>query len=352
MKHALTVAANVPALVALALVCLAAGPAFADPPAWLVSVADQDLASVDGSTLSLSPTEGHLLLSFVSHNGETQKTTFTYLSDTLGTVLDEGDSAKVSGFFRQTDTGLEIQYGDGRTASLYANSEDGVTVSRKYPSGATACVSWYPSGHRFSEEERRAAVAAYAQSLGINQTQAAPAPTSSKKKHVLAQHIAAQPQVRCPGPMRPPAPAMNVASSSVHPIDAAPAAPPAAMPVSAPAAVPPPPPKAPDMVPPGKGASDCLSVEAQGTFVGFHNRCGNDVQTTYCVQSAADPAVACGTGTKAASILAGGFTGIAPGSAAMEHDIRWVGCSGGPADVAAQLDRADPPAGRCVKKTP
>ncbi|MBV9991838.1 MAG: hypothetical protein JOZ72_11150 [Alphaproteobacteria bacterium] len=353
MKHALTVAAAG----ALSLVLTVASPALADPPAWLMSVADQDLSSVDGSTLSLSPTEGHLLLSFVSHNGETQKTTFTYLSDSLGTVLDEGDNAKVSGFFRQTDTGLEIQYGDGRTASLYANSEDGVTVMRKYTSGATACVSWYPSGHHFSEEERRAAVAAYAQSLGINQTPAAapPPPSSSKKKqHVLAQHIAAQPQIRCPGPMRPPAPAMNVASASVHAIDAAPGAPPppAAMSVSAPASVPPPPPKGPDVVPPGKGASDCLSVEAQGTFVGFHNRCGNDVQTTYCVQSAVDPSVACGTGTKAASILAGGFTGIAPGSAAMEHDIRWVGCSGGPSDVAAQLDRADPPAGRCVKKTP
>jgi len=287
--------------------------------------------------------EGRLTLAFVSRSGEGQKSYFVYLSDNMGTVADEGDKAKVSGFFRQTDTGLEIQYGDGRTASLYANSDDGVTVSRKYPGGAVACVSWYPSGHRFSEEERRAAVAAYAESLGIDETPAAPA---SKKK----QHFAAPPpSVRCPGAMRPPPPAVNVASSSVHPIDAAPA--PAAVPVAAPAPVPAPP-KAPDVVPPGKGASDCLSVEAQGDFVGFHNRCGNDVQTTYCVQKASDAAVACGTGTRAASILAGGFTGIAAGTSAMEHDIRWVGCSGEPADVTAELDRAEPPSGRCVKKTP
>lgn len=339
MRYALTVAAG-----ALALACFA-GPSFADPPAWLANVADQEMTSVDGSTLTLSQMEGRLQLNFVSHNGETQKSTFTYLSDTLGTVLDDGDNAKISGFFRQTDTGLEIQYGDGRTASLYANNEDGVTVSRKYTSGASACVSWYPQGHHFSEEERRAAVAAYAQSLGVNETPAAP--TSKKKTHVVA-HVAAQPARSCPGPMRPPPPAMNVASAAVHLIDAAPAPPPVA------ASPPPPPalPKAPDVVPPGKGASDCLSVEAQGSFVGFHNRCGNDVQTTYCVQKAADPAVACGTGTKAASILAGGFTGIASGTSAMEHDIRWVGCSGGPADVTAQLDRAEPPAGRCVKKTP
>src|SRR5262249_22462217 len=162
------------------------------------------------------------------------------------------------------------------------------------------------------------------------------------------QHVAVPPpSVRCPGAMRPPPPAVNVASSNVHPIDAAP--PPAAVPVAAPA--PPPAPKAPDVVPPGKGASDCLSVEAQGDFVGFHNRCGSDVQATYCVQKASDAAVACGTGTKATSILAGGFTGIAAGTSAMEHDIRWVGCSGSPGDVTAQLDRAEPPAGRCVKKT-
>ena len=335
MKHALTVAAAG----ALALVCLT-GSAFADPPAWLAGVADQELVAVDGSTLTLSPMEGRLTLAFVSHGGEAQRTDFVYLSDTLGTVTDQGDKAKVSGFFRQTDTGLEIQYGDGRSASLFANTADGLTMTRKDASGGSICVSWYPSGHRFSEDERREAVAAYAQSLGISEPQPAAAP---KKK----PHVAAAPSSHCPGPMRPPAPAVNVASSTVHPIDAAPAPPPSVTPPP-----PPPAPKAPDIVPPGKGASDCLSVEAQGSFIGFHNRCGNDVQAAYCVQKAADPAVTCGTANKAASIPAGGFTGISSGNAAMEHDIRWVACSGAPGDVTAELDRAEPPSGRCVKKTP
>jgi len=32
-----------------------------------------------------------------------------------------------------------------------------------------------------------------------------------------------------------------------------------------------------------------------------------------------------------------------------DHQFRWVACSG--AEVTAKLDRADPPAGRCIRST-
>ena len=100
-------------------------------------------------------------------------------------------------------------------------------------------------------------------------------------------------------------------------------------------------------------SSDCLSVETNGADVGFRNRCAYGVQFAYCLQKASDPAVTCDAGSKTGTIAASGFTAVLQDagikSAEAEHDFRWVACSGNTNDVVAHLDRADPPAGRCVK---
>jgi hypothetical protein len=105
-------------------------------------------------------------------------------------------------------------------------------------------------------------------------------------------------------------------------------------------------------VPDGRGASDCLTLESDGANVGFRNHCGYGVQFAYCLQKASDPAADCGAGAKAGAVSANGFalllTDTNIKSADAEHDFRWVACSGNAGSVVAHLDRADPPAGRCV----
>lgn len=317
----------------------ALGEDFHPEPLWLGGVADEPLIAVDDSTLTLSPLEGRLALDFVSHDGESQKTIFAYVSDKLGTVTDDDSGGKVNGFFRLTDVGLDIQYDDGRTASLFANVANGLTMTRRGSDGGTVCVSWYPKDHVFSEAERRAAVAAYAQSLGISQAAppTTPAPTKKRKAHLA--------RVEPVGNICSPAMRAPQRAAANPPVVAAAAS--AAPPQAASASV-----QASTIVSAGSGASQCLGLEVQGSFIGFRNRCSNDVQVTYCLEKSVDPTLACGSATKAGSIAANGFTGVLADSTAAEHDIRWVACSGGPGEVAAVLDRADPPSGRCVKKTP
>lgn len=332
---------------AFALICSTA-PSLADSP-WTSGLADETLVAVDDSTVTLSPMEGRLVLEYTSHGGLAQKTVFAFVSDKMGTVSDDDGGGKPDGFFRQTDVGVDIQYDDGRTASLFANVADGLTMMRHGMGGETVCVSWYPKDHVFSAAEKHAAVAAFAQSLGVSERQqATPAP---KRKHA---HLA--PQVQpvaniCSPAIKAPR-SVTVSNAGVHPIDAPVMATPAPAPVAAaPAPVPVKVTAGPEMVPVGTGASQCLSVEVLGGYVGFRNRCGNDVQVTYCIQKGSDPAVTCGTGAKLGSVAGSAFTGVFADNAAAERDIRWVGCSGGVGEVTPELDRADPPSGRCLKKT-
>jgi len=106
-------------------------------------------------------------------------------------------------------------------------------------------------------------------------------------------------------------------------------------------------------VPDGHGASDCLSVESDGANVGFRNHCGYGVQFAYCLQKAGDPAADCGAGAKAGAVSANGYAQLLSDtnikSADSERDFRWVACSSSTGSVTAHLDRADPPAGRCVR---
>lgn len=348
------------AVAALTFACTAAlGDEGGSEPGWVAPLADEPLVAVDDSTITLSPLEGRMVLEFAPRGGGMQKTDFVFLSDRIGTVADEdggGKAGKVSGFFRVTDSGLEIQYDDGRTASLFANVDDGLTMTRRGSGGETVCVSWYPKDHVFSDAERRAAVAAYAQSLGVSE----PAPLPKKKPH----GVRAQPPQKsvCSPALHGPQRSVEVRASAVHSVESTAPAPTMAStpaPIPAPVAVAAPvvttaavPATAVLVVPAGKGASECLSVEVQGAYIGFHNRCANEVQAAYCLQKASDPALTCGTGTKIGAIAAYGFIGAFTDSAATEHDIRWVACSGAASDVTPELDRADPPVGRCLKKAP
>jgi hypothetical protein len=105
--------------------------------------------------------------------------------------------------------------------------------------------------------------------------------------------------------------------------------------------------------PAGHGASDCLSVDSDGSSIGFRNACAYNVEFSFCLQKAADPGVACDAGTEAGNISPNTFAPVLLDtnikSSDAEHDFRWVACSGGKGEVEAHLDRVDPPAGRCVR---
>jgi len=366
-------------------------PAPAENPAWLSNVAGTKLVAVDGSTITLTPTEGGLSLILQAPSGAAQKSTFAFMSDKLGTISDDSDLGHVIGFFRETDTGMEAQFADGRTESLVANTAGGISLTMHSSATESSCTSWYPPDHVFGAAEKRAALAAYADRLGIGDhgKKSTPRATSScvpamrvvktKDRPVTARNTA--PLLTISHPVAP-APAAEtpvkgsaalipvvVRNSEVHLIDPAKstAKPSSAPPAPAPqliqaslqqAAPATPPAAAPQTtalasIPAGSGASDCLSVETNGADVGFRNRCAYGVQFAYCLQKASDPAVTCDAGSKTGTLAANGFTAVLQDtgikSAEAEHDFRWVACSGNTNDVVAHLDRADPPAGRCVK---
>jgi hypothetical protein len=336
-----------------------------DGPAWLAGIADQQLIAVDGSTITLSPAQDRLGLALVSPAGAEQKKLFVLLSDNLGTIADAADSSHIVGFFRVTDSGLEQQFSDGHTESLTLNGDGGLSLAVR-ASGDLHCTSWYPSGHVFSEAERRAALADYANRLGLAKTislkapgaASCPAEAPKPASATTVGHSAHRTMNTAASDMKM-APIL-VRESVVHAIDGPTTTPMSAAPTSgaapwsvhAPltntnsAAIQPSPPA-------GHGASDCLSVESDGANLGFRNQCGYAVQFAYCLQTATEQAASCDIGSNAGSVPANAFTPLLFDSnikaADAEHDFRWVACGGEPGEIVAHLDRSDPPAGRCVR---
>jgi hypothetical protein len=360
----------------LSFLCL--NPALAATPDWLTAVAGQKLDAVDGSTIQFTAVDKGISLAVTSPTGDTQKNIFAMMSDRLGTVSDGANGDHLIGFFRTTDNGLEAQFADGHTEMLTANVGGGVSVMLSSAANGKACMSWYPQGHAFSDAERRAAVAEYAQRLGVHEAKiptishscdAAPsqklasvAPRPSAKDKIIANDKGLVP--------------IMVRTSIVHAVDGASAAPVVAMvtPKVVPAAVvlPKAPPRvsmgpaieqvsakspaedaAQEPVEPGHGASGCLSVDNDGTDFGFRNQCGFSVEFSYCLEKADDAALACDAGSRAGNVAANSFAPLLRGvnikAEDAEHDVRWVGCTGAEGEVVAHLDKTDPPAGRCVR---
>ncbi|HTT99200.1 MAG TPA: hypothetical protein VMF58_14210 [Rhizomicrobium sp.] len=366
-------------------------------PAWLGSMAGEKLVAVDGSTLTLSPSEGGLALALVAPNGAAQKSSLAFVSDRLGTISDDIDAGHVTGFFRETDNGLEAQFADGRTESLVANTAGGISITIRSSAGDPNCTSWYPADHVFSASERKAALDAYAARLGLGQkgkkaVHAVPVcvPGIRVVKNKISPHnvqsmiVVSHPDTPRPrlgtdisvkSPTNVPAliPVV-VRASDVHLVDgptpvkfvapitssasSAPQPPAAALPaqsVNATTANASPTPQAAvaSQVPTGSGASDCLTVDSDGANLGFRNHCGFGVQFAYCLQRASDAATACDEGSKTGAVSANGFAAVLLDTniktADADHDFRWVACSGNTGDVIAHIDRSDPPSGRCVR---
>jgi hypothetical protein len=334
------------------------------------------LIAIDGSTIALMPAEGGLAREIVGSNGAVQKTMFEFINDRLGTVSDARNAANITGVFRRTDAGIEVQYADGSSETVATNPSGGITVE-SISISSDSCTAWYPEGHVFSLEERRSALAQFATKLGLTDP-ADKKPVSSKAacaSTTAAPHTYDVPakvevptgkQAGLPRMLTTPADAglaaglstaaikkpelapdlrpVEVRNSEVHPIDTNVV-------------------QAPQMVASAelamqlaaadqRGASTCLSVESDGAHWGFRNHCGYSVQFAYCQMSGTDQLGSCRDGTLSGSVAANGFGSLVADESLKEtdavHDFRWVACQGGAGEVIPRLDQTNPPTGRCV----
>jgi len=367
------------------------------PNAPFGGVSGKTLIGVDGSSIVLTVIEGGMEMQVVPTSGLAHKSTFTFMTDRMGTVVDDSGSpsagSSVTGFFRLTGKGVEVRYADGRSAMLSATPDSGVQMMLDGDDGPTGptCHAWYPAGHQFSDLEKKAALNAYAGKLGLPMvasdisngsasapaakpaslapsappaspssaiTTAAPAParTGSRAK----SKSEARNEVKVPVRMAKASyrvgdyqaakelEMVTVKPSDVHPIDRVPDS---ALAISA-----------PDIDGVGAGnrgeASRCLKVDSDGSHWGFRNNCDFAVQFAYCMAEGSDNLTACGsnnvvTTSATGSVAAHGFGALMSDTSLADkdasHKFRWIACGGGAGEVAAHLDRADPPAGRCEK---
>ena len=330
------------------------------------AVTGKTLNGVDGSSIALNLIEGGLELQVMPVDGNARKTTFTFMTDRMGTVVEDsgmpGAGTSVTGFFRLTAKGVEVRYADGRSAMLSAQ-DDGVQMALDGESGAS-CRSWYPAGHVFSEADKKAALNAYASRLGLPVTATATSgcssttatapegaappttgkPAADKRASVKTPARAAKASYRV-GEYKGPQ-IVSVKPSVVHAIDGG-------APISAPsvgetlAAL------APPQKAPGKDdASRCLKVDSDGSHWGFRNTCGFAVQFAYCMAGGTGLAD-CANGAMPGSVPANGFGALTTDNSLKEtdanHSFRWIACGGGAGEVVAHLDRFEPPAGRCER---
>ncbi len=359
------------------------------------SVSGKTLIGVDGSSVALTLIEGGMELQVVPADGTARKTTFTFMTDRMGTVVEDSGSpsagSSVTGFFRLTKKGVEVRYADGRSAMLSASPDGGVQWTLD-GDGGPSCRAWYPAGHAFSDLEKKAALNAYASKLGLavaasdvsngcsvapssasnEPASATPAPSapaaaaparSSSSRSKPDKRAVARNAVKIPaqaakasyriGDYQGPLEAVTVRPSEVHAIDPPTAK--ASIVSSAPdidamAAT--------DKVRDKNDASRCLKVDSDGSHWGFRNSCGFAVQFAYCMAGGSNNLTACGsnnvvTTSVTGSVAARGFGALMSDNSLADkdapHNFRWVACGGGAGEVVAHLDTSDPPSGRCER---
>jgi hypothetical protein len=350
------------------------------------------LVAVDGSMIALDEIDGGFARTITLPSGVSEQTSFAFLNGRIGTV---SARAATIGLFRQSGDGMEVDYADGKTETMKPDSAGGLLQTAHDPDGGTTCTAWYPEGHVFSQEERKAAVQEYAVRLGVA------APAAGKAHH--ASHPSAR---SCGGAYllnaadtgaaasgagpddlsvtsddraapRPPeqseklhaAPvnvpqslqAIPVRTSAVHLIDSPfeptiqPSVQNATFTVDAAPQPPSPGPTSAAAAPPAD-ASTCLSVASNGEYWGFQNRCANAVQFVYCEMSDVNPLTSCHSAGVTGSVAANGFGALISDRSLSEqgvkHEFRWMACDGGAGEVVPHLDSANPPSGRCLRAVP
>jgi hypothetical protein len=345
------------------------------------------LTAVDGSTIGLNQNEGGLTRVVTLPNGVTQQISFAFMSERIGTVSDE--TAEI-GLFRANGDEIDTNYIDGKTEVMKLGPSGGLLLTSRSPDGNSLCTAWYPEGHAYSQDEKKAAVQEYASRLGVGES-------SATKKHRVVHaegqicgggfvtSIAATGAAPLAAPSLQPAAQQSSAStgspvsgignsseglqaipvkdSTVHLIDAPydPSGTPTAVQnVNFGGNATTPQPAASASPYPGEqavtNASQCLSVTTDGEYWGFQNRCGKVVQFAYCEMSDANPLTSCHRTSVSGSVAANGFSALINDASlsqqGVKHEFRWMACDGGAGEVVPHLDSVDPPSGRCLRAIP
>ena len=398
----------------------------ASVPTALDSVFGKKLTGIDGTMIELSSAKGSLSREMSSPNGTQQRLNFAFINDRLGTVSDAKDGSSVTGVFRMTGQEIFIHYADGSAELLRINAAGGFSIETKTTKGFFSCRAFYPEGHAFSLDERKAALAEFAGQLGLADlamnsaatgkipcglgvegrlpsppargpaaaaerpgTSVSPQAQATVPEATLAPAIAPLPvpnsnstvasAVAVPLPQLPPA--ANRVASNVELKSGAegntatgekttlpeltPSTRPAVQIINDRPSQIPTIDKAPDSGMPlplepassdssaETGASSCLSVESDGMHWGFRNRCGYDVQFSYCTMDGRNPLTGCRERAVGGSVAPNGFGVLTEDenlkAVNANHDFRWVACKGGAGEVVARLDQVAPPSGRCIR---
>ena len=336
----------------------------------LEAVFGKTLISIDGSTIEIVASEGRISREIVAPNGAVQRSNLVFINARLGTVADARDAARVTGVFRASDQEILIQYGDGSSEIVVPNSEGGITIETVSPKSPTYCTAWYPEGHVFSLDDRKAALLQYANRLGLGVSTEKAAGTPARSGCGLAAPSATAASSTTSGPGASPVPAAAPAPAALQPPAAVPAMEPAGADEKAATIEPPTEVAATPMVLPGiaeatamaaraaelpaamavakaaelpatnpvdvrnseihlidkpmeatpvvattgdmpnagqPGASSCLNVESDGAHWGFRNKCGYSVQYAYCTMDGRNQLTACKDGFVGGSVAANGF---------------------------------------------
>jgi hypothetical protein len=218
-------------LVSVATAAYAAAQGDASPPRGeqakaaksLESLFGKTLISIDGSTIEIIGSEGRLSREIVAPNGAVQRSNFVFINARLGTVADSRDAARVIGVFRASSEEILIQYGDGSTEIVAPNAHGGITIETSSPRNPTLCTSWYPEGHLFSLDDRKAALLQYANrlGLGVSGEKEAGSPARSGCDNAAPSATAASSTTSAPAAS--PVPAVAPAPPALAPPAAAPA---------------------------------------------------------------------------------------------------------------------------------
>lgn len=335
------------------------------------------LIAVDGSTVGVDQSDGGLVRVVTLPTGVSQQTFFQFMNERIGTVSSE--SAAI-GLFRVGEDEIDTNYVDGKIEVMKVAAAGGILMTSHSPDGNLACTAWYPEGHTFSQEEKKAAVAEYASRLGISEPaiskkhRAAPVCGGGFVTDVAASNATVPDERASAAPIVDPAfaapsqptglQAVPVKVSAVHLIDTpyVPAIASKAVqeiklgvdatglqaaqltPVSQAAA-----PAVPDV-------SQCLSVADTGGYWGFQNRCNTAVQFAYCEMSDLNPLTTCSHTSVSGSVAAQGFSALVNETSLSaqgnNHEFRWMACDGGAGEVVPHLDSFSPPSGRCLRAVP
>jgi len=149
------------------------------PGNGLGALAVSNAVAVDGSAMSLEPAQTGLDRVMVFPDGSVTRDRLRLFNARFGTISQGDGNGEVTGLFAVNGKTLSILYADGRSEILNLAADHSVSILARSAGGDAVCLSWHPAGHHFTTDERKAALARYAQRLGLRDARwKSPAPST------------------------------------------------------------------------------------------------------------------------------------------------------------------------------